>query len=117
MASDTRPVETKDAYVSEEAIVYCFSFADEPAVTGGATLSGPTAAVENTRITAGVAQVNGVDFLYYAEDSVTVLGTVPANKGVKVPLTFNSKGSCEVTIKVVCSDGQKPERKVRFRIM
>lgn len=116
MPSDTRPVETHELYLGEAALVYCASFEDDPAVTGGATIVSASVLVENAKITAGAAQVITSEFVQYDRDGVTELASVPAGKGVSVALTPTAKGSCEVTVRAVCSDGQTPAVKARFTV-
>lgn len=116
MASDTRPPEEHELYVGEEAVVYCFDFTDDPALTGGATIASPAVTLENAKITAGTPVVLVTDFTQLDRAGNTIR-TVSAGKGVKVSLTAVTRGTCDVTMKVTASDGQKPGVRARFKVL
>lgn len=117
MPSDYRPPEIHELYLTEEALVYCFSFEDDPVICGGATISSVTAVSSDTaKMTVGSPQVNTSVFEQKDRNGV-VVRSVPANKGVKVALTTVARGQVSVTVKITCSDGQKPASKAVFNIL
>lgn len=114
MASDSRPIDVKNLFVGEEAIVYCANFESDPSVAGGATISNPTLTLANGKVTMAVApSVVSADFVQYDKYGKEV-GRVPAGKGVKFSVTAASVGQCRGLVKVDASDGESPEVAVNF---
>lgn len=116
MPSDSRPPELHELKLGESALVYCADFSNDPAVTGGATLSGPTATADNSAIVAvSNPTVIATDFTQYDSAGLAV-DSVPANKGVSFLVQAVKKGQTRVRIQVVCSDGQNPIVDVNFKV-
>jgi hypothetical protein len=122
LASDKRDPEVHELWRSEEAIVYCADFSQEPAVAGGATLdSGPSITVLDQpaggTLTFGAAAVNNDGAFYEYDGSGNVAKTVAVGKGVKAAVTPGSKkGDYVCVFKVTLSNASKPEVPVIFRV-
>lgn len=108
MPTDSRPPETHELWLGEAALVYCFDFSDEPALTGGATLDSATVTPDSSaKVSAGTPQVLAADFSQYDADG-SVVATVAAGEGVKVALTAVARGQTRVVCQATFSDGQRP---------
>lgn len=115
MASDQREPETRILYIGEAALIYCFSFENDPTVAGGETLSAPAMTVDIARVTFGAPTVLTSDFVQYDENGL-VVRTVLSGKGIRVAVTPVTRGECQATCLVNASGGSTVARVVNFTV-
>lgn len=120
MPSDVRDVETKNLFVGESSVIYCFDFSDEPIITSGGSISSPTISsvnsVNDATVTYGTPEVLTTAFTQLDRNGLTV-GTVASGKGVKVAVTPGAtRGQVTATCLVTGSDGSIIGKTVYFKI-